>query len=102
MSHATDLSMQFDEHHVLHKIKHYLPAQAPLKDFVHHNTLHAFQDLNFTEGTHQAAAIFGYKVSLSIVEFRKLFQEGRINAQILDKVIKERKGEAQYDEWIHT
>ena len=100
MSHATDLSSKFDEHHVLHEIKHYLPAQAPLKDFVHHNTLHAYQHLNFTEGTQKAATIFGYKVSLSLVEFRELYQQGRINPQIIDKVIIERKGEAQHAEWL--
>ncbi|MBK9492319.1 MAG: DUF2309 domain-containing protein [Haliscomenobacter sp.] len=100
MSHATDLSSKFDEHHVLHEIKHYLPAQAPLKDFVHHNTLHAYQHLNFTEGTQKAATIFGYKVSLSLVEFRELYQQGRINPQIIDKVIIERKGEEQHAEWL--
>ena len=100
MSHASDLSSKFDEHHVLHEIKHYLPAQAPLKDFVHHNTLHAYQHLNFTEGTQKAATIFGYKVSLSLVEFRELYQQGRINPQIIDKVITERKGEEQHAEWL--
>ncbi len=100
MSHSIELQKGFDEHQVVHELKHYLPAQAPLKDFVHHNTLHAFQHLKFEEGTQKAATIFGYKVSLSLQEFRDLFQKGRINRQVLDKVIVERKGQAQHAEWF--
>lgn len=100
MSHSIELQKGFDEHQVIHELKHYLPAQAPLKDFVHHNTLHAFQHLKFEEGTQKAATIFGYKVSLSLQEFRDLFQKGRINRQVLDKVIVERKGQAQHAEWF--
>ena len=36
----------FYEHEVLHELKHCLSSQAPLKDFIHHNTLHAFQNMN--------------------------------------------------------
>jgi hypothetical protein len=50
----------FDEDHVLHELKHYLPSQTPLKDFIHHNTLHAFQHQEFFEGIFKASSLFGY------------------------------------------
>jgi len=89
----------FDEHHVLHELKHYLPAQAPLKDFIHHNTLHGFQNLKFNKAIYSASAIFGYRVSLSLAEYRSHYKSGRINPVILDKVITERKGVDQVEEW---
>jgi hypothetical protein len=49
----------FNEHEVLHELKHYLPSQAPLKDFIHHNTLHAFQNFKFHDGIRQAFKIYG-------------------------------------------
>ena len=61
----------FDEHEVLHNLTHYLPAQNPLKDFVHHNTLHAFQNKKFHEALLEASTIFGYKTYLSISDFIK-------------------------------
>ena len=64
----------FDELHVLQHLKHYLPAQNPLKDFVHHNTLHAFQNKHFFDALHEASEVFGYKTYLSIEVFRKRFQ----------------------------
>jgi hypothetical protein len=89
----------FDEHKVLHDLKHYLPAQAPLKDFIHHNTLHAFQDLKFEKGIRKASEMFGFKVSLSLEEYRQLFASKKINENILDQKIKERKGTERFGEW---
>ncbi|AMS26763.1 hypothetical protein AEM51_06765 [Bacteroidetes bacterium UKL13-3] len=89
----------FDEHSVLHQLKHYLPAQAPLKDFIHHNTLHAFQHKRFYDALSEASSIFGYRVSLSLHEYRQLYSEGKINKEILSRVIKEKKGAAQVEEW---
>lgn len=91
---------QFDEHHVLHQLKHYLPAQAPLKDFVHHNTLHGFQHLKFNEAIRSASEIFGYRVSLSLAEYRRLYETGRIKETILKKIIATRKGEDQVAVWM--
>src|SRR5688572_12149734 len=89
----------FNEHVVLHDLKHYLPAQAPLKDFIHHNTLHAFQHLKFYEATANAREIFGYKVSLTLNDYRNLYQQGRIRQDILDRILIERKGMAHHSEW---
>ncbi len=38
---------------------HLLPQQSPLHMFVHHNTLHAFEDLHFEQAVLEGAARFG-------------------------------------------
>ncbi|MEI7586341.1 DUF2309 domain-containing protein [Runella sp.] len=89
----------FDEHEILHELKHFLPAQAPLKDFIHHNTLHAFQNLKFYSGIRKASDMFGYKTSLSLDEYRGLYEEQRISPAILKKIITGKKGVALVKEW---
>jgi hypothetical protein len=89
----------FDLKEALHELKHYLPAQAALKDFVHHNTLHAFQHLKFDDALRNASKIFGYKTYLSLKEFRALHISGRISDKVLDKIIIENKGEADLLKW---
>jgi uncharacterized protein YbcC (UPF0753/DUF2309 family) len=89
----------FDLSETIHRLKHYLPAQAALKDFIHHNTLHAFQDQNFFEGVQQASRIFGYKTTLSLTEFRDLFAQNRIREDILKRVIEKRYPQ-EVDVWM--
>lgn len=86
---------RFDEKHVLHELKHYLPSQTPIKDFIHHNTLHAFQQEKFYDAIFRASGIFGYNVTLHINEFRALYKQGRIRADILEQVIVQVKGKSQ-------
>lgn len=89
----------FDEQHVLHNLKHYLPTQGPMKDFVHHNTLHAFQGMKFFDAIYKASAIFGYQTTFSLDEYRDLYGIGRITPEILERVIKESKGAENFAEW---
>jgi uncharacterized protein YbcC (UPF0753/DUF2309 family) len=92
------IETRFDEEWVLQKIKHYLPAQAPLKDFVHHNTLHAFQHHSFFESLRRASKIFGYRVTLSLKEFRDKYDNGQISNEVLNRIIKEKKGGEQLEQ----
>lgn len=94
-----DNNFTFNEQEALHELKHYLPAQAPLKDFIHHNTLHAFQHFNFKKAIYSASAIFGYRVSLSLAEYRAHFATGRINPAIMERVIAQRKGADHVAVW---
>lgn len=84
---------------ILHRLKHYVPSQAPLKDFIHHNTLHAFQEVDFHQALHQASSIFGYKVYLSLNEYRQHFKDGVIKEEVLDYCIANIKGHQQAQDW---
>jgi uncharacterized protein YbcC (UPF0753/DUF2309 family) len=86
----------FNESEVLQHLRHYLPAQAPLKDFIHHNTLHAFQQQPFFDGIRHASAIFGYRVQLALEEYRQFFRNQKISETVLDNVLQHRKGA----EWL--
>jgi len=92
-------SRHFDESHLLRALKHYLPTQGPLKDFVHHNTLHAFQDMKFYDALYKASAIFGYQTTLTLTEYRDLYAIKRITPKMLDKVIRQSKGDETFDAW---
>ncbi len=89
----------FVEEHVIHELKHFLPAQQALKDFIHHNSVHAFQHMKFYDGIFKASKIFGFQVHLQLPEYRAMYQTGRIREDVLQMVIANKKGEENVAEW---
>ncbi|MBP6516761.1 MAG: DUF2309 family protein, partial [Chitinophagales bacterium] len=72
-------TLNFDEQHLLHALRHYLPSQTPLKDFIHHNSLHAFQEMKFFDAIFKASTVFGYQATMPLHDFRSLHRIGRID-----------------------
>ena len=89
----------FDESHAVHELKHFLPSQQALKDFIHHNSLHAFQHMKFYDAIFKASKIFGFQVHLELSEYRELLKTGRIRKDVLEMVIANKKGKEVVGEW---
>lgn len=75
--------------HILEHVTHLLPTQGPLEVFVHHNTLHAFEDLPFLEAVEKAGRIYGAEPYLSEERYREEFAKGRIEERDLRDVLEE-------------
>ena len=82
---STDIRQQIKEA-VVH-LEHVLPGQAPIKDFVHHNTLHGFQQLAFNEAIARARRITGNRGYYPAERFRELLKEGRITREDLTAIL---------------
>ncbi|MCA9606988.1 MAG: DUF2309 domain-containing protein [Myxococcales bacterium] len=67
---------------------HLLPNQAPLARFVHHNTLHAFEDLPFEEALIEARRLFGAQPFLEEPRFEEALATGRILREDLVEAIR--------------
>ncbi len=89
----------FNESEVIELLKHYLPTQTPLKDFIHHNSLHAFQKSKFYDAIFQASEIFGFHVTLELNEYRKLIENKRISESSLNRAIGEIIAEKDIEKW---
>lgn len=77
----------FDEKAIIHQLHHYLPSQNPLKDFVHHNSLHSFQEFPFHEAIARGNEIMGYKGYLQLSEYKALYHKKKISDKAIDFVI---------------
>ena len=66
---------------------HVLPRQGPIGVFVHHNTLHAFEDLPFEEAVVEAAHRFGAEPYMAESAYRAELARGRIRLEDIDAVL---------------
>jgi len=72
---------------IIAHVAHLLPTQGPIDVFIHHNTLHAFEDLPFEEAVEQAATIYGAEAFLPEQRYLSEYRSGRITDTDLASVI---------------
>ncbi len=72
---------------------HLLPAQGPITAFVHHNTLHAFEDLDFDTAVRKGGIILGCHPYLPEKNYREMVTSGRIRNQDIEAVLIEHLGD---------
>lgn len=65
--------------HAIDHARHYLPTQGPISVFVHHNTLHSFENLKFEEAVIEGGRVYGCEPYLSEDRYRREFRRGRIS-----------------------
>lgn len=66
---------------------HLLPAQGPITVFIHHNTLHAFEDLTFEQAVRRGSEVFGCQPYLPEERYRAALARGRIRLPELRAVV---------------
>ena len=76
-------SLQHDIEHAAHL----LPSQGPITVFIHHNTLHAFEDQPFEEAVLDAQQVLGCEPYLSEARYRRELEAGRIQPHDLHAVL---------------
>ncbi|MBL6707519.1 MAG: DUF2309 domain-containing protein [Planctomycetaceae bacterium] len=90
---VTESARRVELTHLVEHAAHLLPAQGPLEVFVHHNTLHAFEDLTFHEAVKAAQERFGANPYFPESQYRELLDSGRITVADLEAVLNEHLGE---------
>lgn len=78
--------------HRIEHAAHLLPAQGPITAFVHHNTLHAFEDLPFEKGVVKGGEVFGCHPFLPELRYRAKLERGRFTAKDIEAVLREDLG----------
>jgi uncharacterized protein YbcC (UPF0753/DUF2309 family) len=82
---------------VIEHAAHFLPSQGPLTVFVHHNTLHAFEELTFTEAVRVSEEFYNAQPYLTEERYREELSRGRILPEDLAAVLEEELGDRADD-----
>ena len=69
----------------LNAVKDTVPHYWPIGAFIHHNPLKGFEHLNFKDGLSKAQSIFGGKVYMDPDYYINLYNEGKIDPELLQK-----------------
>ncbi len=72
---------------VIEQAAHLLPGQGPITAFVHHNTLHAFEDLPFEQAVVEGGKTFGCHPYLPENRYRKKLAHNRIRPEDIEAVL---------------
>jgi uncharacterized protein len=83
------------------RASHLLPGQGPITVFIHHNTLHAFEDLPFEQAVERAATTFGCQPYLTEERFRDILAKGRIRFNDLLGVLEDELGAKAFASVTH-
>lgn len=78
--------------HAIDQAAHLLPAQGPITVFIHHNTLHAFEDMPFDQAVRHGAMVFGCEPYLPERAYRDAVTTGRIRPDDLLAVLEDDLG----------
>ena len=55
-----------------------MPSQGPIDVFIHHNTLHSFEDMPFEDAVETAADVYGARPYLTERRYQEEYRRGRI------------------------
>jgi len=74
---------------IIEHAAHLLPAQGPIEVFVHHNTLHAFENRPFHEAVRLGFETYGANPYLPEQQYRDMLETGRVRISDLKAVLEE-------------
>lgn len=79
--------------HIIEHAGHLLPTQGPITVFVHHNTLHALEDLPFEHALERGSRLYRCHTYLLEKTYRQELERGRIRREDLAAVLIEDLGD---------
>jgi uncharacterized protein YbcC (UPF0753/DUF2309 family) len=72
---------------IIEHIGHFLPSQGPVKTFVHHNTLHYFENEQFFDALDHAGDVFDANRGLAETTYQEFYASGRIDQGDLNRIL---------------